>query len=470
MTSLAQILARLGLTQYLERLESEGFDSWETLLDIQESDFEALSIKLGHRRRIQREIATSRGLAAEAALPSSQKDSISEDRTPETDERGNLVNDSEDSRPGQIRTGKRKYVRHPKDLSFTEIAKLVGQRWQHLPPHEQEPFKRQADAAKERRRVLMEEYKKTEQYGDYEQYLVDFKAKNNPAAKSDLPVQEVKRPRLEHFPSTSSSSNTSNTNVGGYSPHSPSPATAVYLGRGRSDSSSSRQYPQTPRAKAQGVATPTGMALQSPVGGGSPIPPFPTINSASPVAENEGTYPDGRFSDMSNSRAPILPGWSRPVVPRGSLESVLRPPVRSMAAAPNDDPPPLLPPISATAQIARPRPPDKAPPLHPPLSSPIPTLSGVALESISGLRSGEMFPNIVPVSTPGPSGPWPGSPDIALPPPVVPIPEGGIRTVPPGGSAAGLGGMSGLSLLSRATDLRKNADRQEDGRPWPQNR
>jgi SAM domain (Sterile alpha motif) len=38
MTDLAGRLERLGLSQYLEALISEGFDTWETVLDITESD------------------------------------------------------------------------------------------------------------------------------------------------------------------------------------------------------------------------------------------------------------------------------------------------------------------------------------------------------------------------------------------------------------------------------------------------
>ena len=50
MTDLGPILGRLGLAQYLDVLVSEGFETWDTLLDIQETDFDALSFKLGHRR------------------------------------------------------------------------------------------------------------------------------------------------------------------------------------------------------------------------------------------------------------------------------------------------------------------------------------------------------------------------------------------------------------------------------------
>ena len=38
MTDLTEILSRLGLAQYLHVFNYEGFESWETLLDITESD------------------------------------------------------------------------------------------------------------------------------------------------------------------------------------------------------------------------------------------------------------------------------------------------------------------------------------------------------------------------------------------------------------------------------------------------
>lgn len=38
MTELSEVLGRLGLLQYLGRLNDEGFDKWETVLDITEQD------------------------------------------------------------------------------------------------------------------------------------------------------------------------------------------------------------------------------------------------------------------------------------------------------------------------------------------------------------------------------------------------------------------------------------------------
>jgi hypothetical protein len=38
MSELEERLERLGLSQYLEAFVSEGFETWETVLDITESD------------------------------------------------------------------------------------------------------------------------------------------------------------------------------------------------------------------------------------------------------------------------------------------------------------------------------------------------------------------------------------------------------------------------------------------------
>lgn len=65
------------------------------------------------------------------------------------------------------------------DLSFTEIAKIVGERWQVLSTQEKEPCERQAQAMKEKYYADLTEYKKTPQYSQYQEYLSEFKAKQS---------------------------------------------------------------------------------------------------------------------------------------------------------------------------------------------------------------------------------------------------------------------------------------------------
>ena len=59
---LTEVLERIGLTQYAQVLSENGFHNWESVADITEDDLTALEFKLGHRRLLQREIATYRGI------------------------------------------------------------------------------------------------------------------------------------------------------------------------------------------------------------------------------------------------------------------------------------------------------------------------------------------------------------------------------------------------------------------------
>ena len=64
------------------------------------------------------------------------------------------------------------------DLSFTEIAKTVGERWQVLILPEKESCERQAQALKERYYSDLAAYKKMPEYAKYQEYLADFKVKH----------------------------------------------------------------------------------------------------------------------------------------------------------------------------------------------------------------------------------------------------------------------------------------------------
>ncbi|KAI9776349.1 MAG: hypothetical protein M1839_000429 [Geoglossum umbratile] len=224
MIELSDILTRLGLSQYFEPFVQEGFDTWETVLDITESDLESLNVRLGHRRvrvprsaselvliaslltqiwyqRLQREIASARGQSAEQPLGSPTRPLLTEKAILVREERASSIRGEF---KGNVGGGKRKYRRHPKvdenaperassayvifsnkiredvkdqNLSFTEIAKLVGESWQLLPAVEKESYESQALAAKERYNAELTEYKKTAAYIEYTKYLVEFKAK-----------------------------------------------------------------------------------------------------------------------------------------------------------------------------------------------------------------------------------------------------------------------------------------------------
>ncbi|KAF2665969.1 hypothetical protein BT63DRAFT_45295 [Microthyrium microscopicum] len=233
MTDLSDRFARLGLTEYFPSFVTEGFDTWETVLDITESDLTYLNVKLGHRRKLQRAIAEYRGQPPDRALaPELSKSSIdpacrSDDSGTERKDSAPRVSNSSATGSGNppVTTGtKRKYRRHPKpdtnaperppsayvifsnqireelkgqELSFTEIAKVVGERWQVLSPQIRETCEQQANAAKERYYTELAEYKKTRAYASYQEYLLEFKAKHSVPRTAD-----GKRSRLESEPSS----------------------------------------------------------------------------------------------------------------------------------------------------------------------------------------------------------------------------------------------------------------------------
>ena len=84
-----------------------------------------------------------------------------------------------------------------RNLTFTEIAKLVGENWQNLSPTEKEPFETQAQTAKDRYNHNLATYKKTPEYKKYMVYLQDFKAKHAPHSHgwSLQPASSLRRAR-----------------------------------------------------------------------------------------------------------------------------------------------------------------------------------------------------------------------------------------------------------------------------------
>jgi hypothetical protein len=65
------------------------------------------------------------------------------------------------------------------DSSFTEIAKMVGEKWQVSPAEAREPYQRQANAGKEKYHAELAEYKKLPEYDAYQKYLGEFKAESS---------------------------------------------------------------------------------------------------------------------------------------------------------------------------------------------------------------------------------------------------------------------------------------------------
>ena len=165
---------------------------------------------LGHRRKLQREIADTKRLAQDPAFvtPLYGIDSQPQQPMPKTS-----VSSSSDV--PQVPT-KRGYRHHPKPdpnaperpysayvlfsnhtrdilkdkcLSFTELSRQVGERWQALSAEQREYWKGKAAGPWEKFKADTAEYQKTEEFKEYQKYLDEFKtaqAAKNPQKKSHL--------------------------------------------------------------------------------------------------------------------------------------------------------------------------------------------------------------------------------------------------------------------------------------------
>ncbi len=179
-------------------------------------------------QKLQREITNQRGAIYEQSNGSPTAEALSE--------AGKTSDGSPPPTAPNERTGtetKRRYRRHPKldktapdrplsayvifsnqireevraqNLSFTDIAKLVGDRWQKLTSDDKEPFESLASAAKERFNVELSQYKKTISYKDYTHYIAEFKAKHSGS------TSDGKRPKLDQDSSGGSGSRSSRSN------------------------------------------------------------------------------------------------------------------------------------------------------------------------------------------------------------------------------------------------------------------
>jgi hypothetical protein len=110
--------------------------------------------------------------------------------------------------------------REVSQLSFVNIAKEVGRRWQELPAEQKRVWESNAARAMQEFESRLDEYKKTESWKKYQHYLNDFRTKQNQPASGKRPV------------ATRSTTDSSN-NTQGYSHASPSspesPTTAQSL-------------------------------------------------------------------------------------------------------------------------------------------------------------------------------------------------------------------------------------------------
>ncbi|KAK4076871.1 transcriptional regulator family: HMG [Purpureocillium lilacinum] len=167
-TEVSSILTQLGLSQYLGAFVDEGFDTWEALLDIQESDL----------------------------LP----DQNAPERPPTAYVRFS----------NKVREGLK-----DQNITFAEKAKLVGENWQTLAPGEKAEYESRAKAEKDQYRLQLEAYQKTDNHRQYSQYLSEFKqeAKRNGKLGRDYERQKLE-PRPPGYGSSISSRVEARSGVG----------------------------------------------------------------------------------------------------------------------------------------------------------------------------------------------------------------------------------------------------------------
>ncbi|KAI9259304.1 high mobility group box domain-containing protein, partial [Sporodiniella umbellata] len=190
------------------------------MIEISEEDFGELKVKLGHRRLIQKALRcltpantdimqfygksnfyqqSTTESSGYGSLPSNTSFlSTLEPPSATAHEEGNSFSE-EDSPP---KTYCRKYRRHPKpdpqapikplsayvlfsnhtraelkeqQLSFVELAKIVGHRWKHLAPHLKRKYELSAIQAREEYARALIDYQQTPAYRAYQDYQSRFK-------------------------------------------------------------------------------------------------------------------------------------------------------------------------------------------------------------------------------------------------------------------------------------------------------
>ena len=202
-SELSMALARLGLSQYEECLRENGFEEWETVIAITESDMTKLGFRLGDRRRLQRAILECGSSRAVPVKDGTENIPVIYEGLPDTGEPSKVMPRSSQ----QAMRTTRPYRRHPRPdphappkpktayvlfgehvrqdpassrSSFTEIAKETGRRWRELPNEERaNTWERPAAERLQEYKEKLESYKQTEDYQSHRTYLELFEQRRH---------------------------------------------------------------------------------------------------------------------------------------------------------------------------------------------------------------------------------------------------------------------------------------------------
>lgn len=81
------------------------------------------------------------------------------------------------------------------NLSFAELAKIVGDQWKNLSHVEKQAYERMAMRAKDEYLAALEQYRQTSHYSHYQEYLNDFKAKQEAANRLICRSRKREKPK-----------------------------------------------------------------------------------------------------------------------------------------------------------------------------------------------------------------------------------------------------------------------------------
>ncbi|PNS17701.1 High mobility group protein 20A [Sphaceloma murrayae] len=272
-TDLSSALDRLGFGQYAAMFEQQGFETWEQFLDITEDDMIALNVVVGHRRRLLRAIHDAGHISIVPVKPQQNSPTEQLQVVPQhlisTQDHGHDKTRPPIAAPSQHAHNKRKYRRHPKpddnapvrpqsayvlfsnrirdrlsgqDLSFTQIAKIVGEHWQDPDPEERSACEREAQRNKDVYYSELQQYKKTPEWAAYQRYLAEFKAKQaeksasgskRPKSRDNREVQTQRDGRDQDTDGAPSNASQSDNSMDTFSPSNQSASVSSYTQAGQ---------------------------------------------------------------------------------------------------------------------------------------------------------------------------------------------------------------------------------------------
>ncbi|RIA87146.1 hypothetical protein C1645_777912 [Glomus cerebriforme] len=331
-------LKKCNLLEYYDRFISEGFDQLQSLLDVTEADLKAMNVKRGHRRRLQREIATIKGIplntplfiqgledSSDAQIHATSlpppalnvymnEPSSTNGETPGSSQPRNRSTRDDDPPdppdPPDNGSGKRKYKRHPKrdknapvkplsayvmfahkvreeyagqTISFPDMAKIVGDRWKNVRPEVKEAIENEAAKKKEEYQAEMAVYKTTESWKKYQEYLKEFKEKyeSNPRDSNKRTKRQKTEPSPDSDNATPSGYSSTRSASVGYDNGSGNTSSGSSNGNGNGNGNGHNTHKHNSQHHPIGPYSNNGFSHQSPHSTNY-IPPYTHYNPTVP--------------------------------------------------------------------------------------------------------------------------------------------------------------------------------------------